>query len=73
MVNLSAKLLTFTFSFLFQNKDGAGDSSFPILKDQTQFSVSHARYSKVMSLIFIWFLDKMLICYFYHVFWSCLL
>ncbi|GAU20280.1 hypothetical protein TSUD_337610 [Trifolium subterraneum] len=28
------------------NKDGAGDSSFPILKDQTQFSVSHARYSK---------------------------
>ncbi|XP_061374234.1 uncharacterized protein LOC133316494 [Gastrolobium bilobum] len=29
-----------------KNKDGAGDSSFPILKDQTQFSVSHARYSK---------------------------
>ncbi|RDX72731.1 creC, partial [Mucuna pruriens] len=28
------------------NKDGAGDSSFPIVKDQTQFSVSHARYSK---------------------------
>ncbi|KAK4281475.1 hypothetical protein QN277_012961 [Acacia crassicarpa] len=29
-----------------KNKDGAGDSSFPIIKDQAQFSVSHARYSK---------------------------
>ncbi|XP_004493968.1 uncharacterized protein [Cicer arietinum] len=29
-----------------KNKDGAGDSSFPIIKDQTQFSVAHARYSK---------------------------
>ncbi|XP_020212585.1 dystrophia myotonica WD repeat-containing protein [Cajanus cajan] len=29
-----------------KNKDGAGDSSFPVVKDQTQFSVSHARYSK---------------------------
>lgn len=29
-----------------KNKDGAGDSSFPVLKDQTQFSVSHARYNK---------------------------
>ncbi|PPR99757.1 hypothetical protein GOBAR_AA20902 [Gossypium barbadense] len=29
-----------------QNKEGAGDSSFPVVKDQTQFSVSHARYSK---------------------------
>lgn len=29
-----------------KNKDGAGESSFPILKDQTQFSVAHARYSK---------------------------
>ncbi|GMN39122.1 hypothetical protein TIFTF001_008353 [Ficus carica] len=28
------------------NKDGAGDSSFPVIKDQTQFSVSHARYNK---------------------------
>ncbi|MBA0727204.1 hypothetical protein Golax_000218, partial [Gossypium laxum] len=28
------------------NKDGAGDSSFPVIKDQTQFSVAHARYSK---------------------------
>nr|KYP74084.1 Catabolite repression protein creC [Cajanus cajan] len=28
------------------NKDGAGDSSFPVVKDQTQFSVSHARYNK---------------------------
>ncbi|XP_044473360.1 probable catabolite repression protein creC [Mangifera indica] len=27
-------------------KDGAGDSSFPLIKDQTQFSVAHARYSK---------------------------
>ncbi|MBA0844931.1 hypothetical protein Goarm_022796, partial [Gossypium armourianum] len=30
----------------FVNKDGAGDSSFFIIKDQTQFSVAHARYSK---------------------------
>ncbi|KAL3029396.1 hypothetical protein AAZX31_03G161200 [Glycine max] len=29
-----------------KNKDGAGDSSFPVVKDQTQFSVAHARYSK---------------------------
>ncbi|KAK4253694.1 hypothetical protein QN277_010336 [Acacia crassicarpa] len=29
-----------------KNKDGAGDSSFPIIKDQAQFSISHARYSK---------------------------
>ncbi|XP_012464221.1 probable catabolite repression protein creC isoform X1 [Gossypium raimondii] len=29
-----------------KNKDGAGDSSFPVIKDQTQFSVAHARYSK---------------------------
>ncbi|OIV92161.1 hypothetical protein TanjilG_18733 [Lupinus angustifolius] len=28
------------------NKDGAGDSSFPVVKDQSQFSVAHARYSK---------------------------
>ncbi|KAG6744099.1 hypothetical protein POTOM_052808 [Populus tomentosa] len=28
-----------------KSKDGAGDSSFPVIKDQTQFSVSHARYS----------------------------
>ncbi|CAI0426896.1 unnamed protein product [Linum tenue] len=28
------------------NKDGAGDTSFPVIKDQAQFSVSHARYSK---------------------------
>ncbi|KAG6427414.1 hypothetical protein SASPL_111659 [Salvia splendens] len=28
------------------NKDSSGDPSFPIIKDQTQFSVSHARYSK---------------------------
>ncbi|OIW21557.1 hypothetical protein TanjilG_06250 [Lupinus angustifolius] len=28
------------------NKDSAGDSSFPVIKDQTQFSVSHARYNK---------------------------
>ncbi|KAH1216773.1 putative catabolite repression protein creC [Glycine max] len=28
------------------NRDGAGDSSFTVVKDQTQFSVSHARYSK---------------------------
>ncbi|KAL8484119.1 hypothetical protein ACS0TY_026713 [Phlomoides rotata] len=27
-------------------KDGSGDPSFPVIKDQTQFSVSHARYSK---------------------------
>ncbi|CAL1379237.1 unnamed protein product [Linum trigynum] len=29
-----------------KNKDGAGDTSFPVIKDQAQFSVSHARYSK---------------------------
>lgn len=29
-----------------KNKDGNGDSTFPLIKDQTQFSVSHARYSK---------------------------
>ncbi|KAK7392410.1 hypothetical protein VNO78_20849 [Psophocarpus tetragonolobus] len=29
-----------------KNKDSAGDSSFPLVKDQTQFSVSQARYSK---------------------------
>ncbi|KAL5148964.1 putative catabolite repression protein creC [Glycine soja] len=29
-----------------ENRDGAGDSSFTVVKDQTQFSVSHARYSK---------------------------
>ncbi|BBH06007.1 Transducin/WD40 repeat-like superfamily protein [Prunus dulcis] len=28
------------------SKDGAGDSSFPVIKDQAQFSVAHARYSK---------------------------
>ncbi|CAI0471481.1 unnamed protein product [Linum tenue] len=28
------------------NKDGAGDTSFPLIKDQALFSVSHARYSK---------------------------
>ncbi|XP_011077351.1 dystrophia myotonica WD repeat-containing protein [Sesamum indicum] len=29
-----------------KNKDGSGDASFPVVKDQTQFSVAHARYSK---------------------------
>ncbi|KAL4579844.1 hypothetical protein LXL04_016012 [Taraxacum kok-saghyz] len=29
-----------------ENKDGSGDPSFPVIKDQNQFSVSHARYSK---------------------------
>ncbi|KAL0344627.1 UNVERIFIED_CONTAM: putative catabolite repression protein creC [Sesamum radiatum] len=29
-----------------KNKDGSGDASFPVVKDQSQFSVSHARYSK---------------------------
>ncbi|KAM1050800.1 hypothetical protein ACFX2I_032376 [Malus domestica] len=28
------------------SKDGAGDSSFPVIKDPAQFSVSHARYNK---------------------------
>ncbi|XP_039068307.1 dystrophia myotonica WD repeat-containing protein-like isoform X1 [Hibiscus syriacus] len=32
-----------------RNKEGAADSSFPVIKDQTQFSVAHARYSKVLS------------------------
>ncbi|GLJ12580.1 hypothetical protein SUGI_0193830 [Cryptomeria japonica] len=29
-----------------KNKDGSGDSSFPIIKDQTQYFVAHARSSK---------------------------
>ncbi|KAL8149876.1 hypothetical protein AgCh_006768 [Apium graveolens] len=29
-----------------KNKEGSGDPSFPIIKDQTQFSVAHARNSK---------------------------
>ncbi|KAL9154180.1 hypothetical protein ABFS82_10G098100 [Erythranthe guttata] len=29
-----------------KNKDGSGDPSFPVIKDQAHFSVSHARYSK---------------------------
>lgn len=29
-----------------KSKDGSGDSSFPVIKDQTQFSVAHARSSK---------------------------
>ncbi|XP_004304419.1 PREDICTED: dystrophia myotonica WD repeat-containing protein [Fragaria vesca subsp. vesca] len=29
-----------------KSKDGAGDTSFPVIKDQAQFSVAHARYSK---------------------------
>ncbi|KAL6998234.1 hypothetical protein U1Q18_008360 [Sarracenia purpurea var. burkii] len=29
-----------------KNKDGSSDPSFPVIKDQTQFSVAHARYSK---------------------------
>ncbi|XP_068317645.1 probable catabolite repression protein creC [Pyrus communis] len=29
-----------------KSKDGAGDSSFPVIKDPAQFSVSHARYNK---------------------------
>lgn len=42
-----------------QSKDGSADPSFPIVKDQTQFSVSHARYSKVLLLI-----DVLLFCRF---------
>ncbi|KAG5582578.1 hypothetical protein H5410_053205 [Solanum commersonii] len=30
----------------FQSKDGSADPSFPVIKDQTHFSVAHARYSK---------------------------
>ncbi|GMH07107.1 hypothetical protein Nepgr_008947 [Nepenthes gracilis] len=29
-----------------KGKDGTGDSSFPVIKDQTQFSVAHAKSSK---------------------------
>nr|XP_016454021.1 PREDICTED: WD repeat-containing protein 20-like [Nicotiana tabacum] len=29
-----------------KSKDGSADPSFPVIKDQTQLSVSHARYSK---------------------------
>lgn len=66
IVNWAAKL--YTFYFLVQNKDGAGDSSFPIIKDQTQFSVAHARYSKVWVLWSFGFLTnaEMLLIY---VFW----
>ncbi|KHG22747.1 creC [Gossypium arboreum] len=34
------------FMMFYANKDCAGDSSFPVIKDQTQFSVAHARHSK---------------------------
>jgi len=50
-----------SFSFPFQNKDGAADSSFPVVKDQTQFSVAHARYSKVLSLMTFCFLNNLLL------------
>ncbi|XP_050228403.1 uncharacterized protein LOC126677692 [Mercurialis annua] len=34
-------------SYVYEkNKDGAGDSSFPLIKDITQFSIAHARYNK---------------------------
>ncbi|MFS7907395.1 putative transcription factor WD40-like family [Helianthus anomalus] len=36
-------------SYMFLNivsKDGSVESSFPVIKDQTQFSVAHARSSK---------------------------
>ncbi|CAN1274786.1 Probable catabolite repression protein creC [Linum perenne] len=36
-----------------KNKDSAGDASFPVVKDQAQFSVSHARYSKVTTSILL--------------------
>ncbi|MBA0787053.1 hypothetical protein Gotri_026993 [Gossypium trilobum] len=39
-------IVVYSVSLRQQNKDGAGDSSFPVIKDQTQFSVAHARYSK---------------------------
>nr|GEW30925.1 hypothetical protein [Tanacetum cinerariifolium] len=29
-----------------KSKDGPGDSTFPVIKDQTQFTVAHARSSK---------------------------
>lgn len=32
---------------LFQNKEGAGDTSFPAIKDPTHFSVAHTRHNKV--------------------------
>lgn len=59
---LDVFMLVVTFKFVFasisnllvvilQNKDGSGDPSFPIIKDQAQFSVAHARYSKVVSFV----------------------
>lgn len=33
---------------MFQSKDASVDTSFPVIKDQTQFSVAHARSSKVV-------------------------
>ena len=41
-INWNVKLLN------FQSKDGSVDSTFPVIKDQTQFSVAHARSSKVV-------------------------
>ncbi|KAK1295026.1 hypothetical protein QJS10_CPA16g00216 [Acorus calamus] len=35
-----------------KSKDGSGDSSFPIIKDPTQFSVAHARSSRVSGVAF---------------------
>ncbi|CAA0830468.1 Transducin/WD40 repeat-like superfamily protein [Striga hermonthica] len=32
--------------YVYEKANGSGDPSFPVIKDQTQFSVSHARYSK---------------------------
>ncbi|GFP89141.1 probable catabolite repression protein crec [Phtheirospermum japonicum] len=40
---VSAHLLLRTW---MENKDGSGEHTFPVIKDPTQFSVSHARYSK---------------------------
>ncbi|GFZ14299.1 transducin/WD40 repeat-like superfamily protein [Actinidia rufa] len=40
------KTLKFSPWRLSLNKDGSTDPLFPVIKDQTQFSVAHARYSK---------------------------
>ncbi|KAG9146299.1 hypothetical protein Leryth_007986 [Lithospermum erythrorhizon] len=44
------------------NKDGSSDPSFPIIKDQTQFSVTHARYSKASFVIAMDF-ESGMICF----------
>jgi hypothetical protein len=40
-------LLTVDLCEFWQTKDGSGDVPFPPVKDSTQFSIAHAKSSKV--------------------------